>query len=101
MADRQTIEDALKDPRILDALHGLLGLPVGGWPETASARSELRGELPPRDQREYTWQQLVEYAMYEHGADAEGCGHYKWRPAVLAAIDKAQGREGTDGSANR
>ena len=72
------------------ALNGLVGCPVGGWPETAQARLELVGELPARQDRDYTRDELVAPALYEHGGDNSGCGRYAWRPEVARAIDGAE-----------
>lgn len=79
MARKQSIAAALKDRKISMALNGLVGLPVGGWPETQQAKGELLGELPLRQDRDYTVGQLIEHALYEKGGDAQACGHFAWR----------------------
>jgi len=80
---KQTIEKALQCTDIVRALNGLVGLPVGGWGETSRARAELRGELPVRDDRDYTWQQLVEHALTE-----DHTGRYAWRDGVATCWDE-------------
>jgi len=84
---KQTIKQALVAKGIVRALNGLVGCPVGGWPETAQARSVLRDELPARRDRDYTREELIAHALFEHGGDSSGCGRYQWRPEVARAID--------------
>lgn len=74
MAKKQTIKQALQCTDIVRALNGLVGCPTGGWAETSQAQAQLRGELPIRTDRAYTWQELVEHALTEDHA-----GRYAWR----------------------
>ncbi len=74
---KQTIKQALQCTDIVRALNGLVGCPPGGWGETSQAIAELRGELPIRADRAYTWQELVEHALTE-----DHTGRYAWRDGV-------------------
>lgn len=44
------------------ALHYLDGCPVGSWPETTQAESQILGELPIRQDRSYTVDDFIEAA---------------------------------------
>ena len=43
---RRAIAAALRAPAVQSALEGLVGCPVGGWPETRQAETRLGDELP-------------------------------------------------------
>jgi hypothetical protein len=64
---------------LIRGLGQLVGCPEGGWAETSQGWSRLHDELPRRDEREYTADQLVEACLRLDHAD-----RYRWRDEMLA-----------------
>jgi hypothetical protein len=79
---KQTIKQALRSPAIRRALNGL-GCPVGGWAETEQARMRVYEEMPIRELRAYTLNELVAAALVEVGGSQRDTGRYDWRAEVV------------------
>ena len=60
---KETLQTCVRKFRSGERRACLDGCPVGGWGETAQARSRMREELPPRDERDYVLSDVVE-ALY-------------------------------------
>ena len=72
---KQTLEQAIADPKIRDALLDLVGCRIGSdWPETAEGEQRLSEVLPCLDDRAYTRTDLIARALC-----ADHDGRYAWR----------------------
>lgn len=71
----QTLDQALhlgtsgKSVPLSRAMACLIGLPLGGWPETKQARRNILDALPARGCREYNLGQFIEAAYTTDHAD--------------------------------
>jgi len=77
---RQSLKVALKNNSVRRAIGGLVGCPVGQWAETAQSMSRLRDDIPRRDARSYTVDELVAAALTIDHAD-----RYQWRTGEKGA----------------
>lgn len=82
-ARRQSLRSAVAAVRrggaVSRAVNGLVGCPLGGWPETAQARAAVVEALPLRADRSYTADELVTACLRESHA-----GRYQWRVEVAS-----------------
>lgn len=74
MTRRQSIGAALKSANIRRALGCLVGCPAGGWGETQQARRQVIEEIPHRELRSYSVDELISAALVLDHAD-----RYRWR----------------------
>ena len=89
---RTAIRAASRPGPLRQALCGLEGCPVGGWPETAQARGRVTDELCHRSERSFTTADLIEAVMHEDSA-----GRWRWgdgKAAAKTAAKAAAGRAG-------
>lgn len=63
---------AVREPEVIRALNGLVGLPFGGWPETKQAELAIR-EVLPRP-RSFSTAELIAAEMM-----VDDAGRYRWK----------------------
>lgn len=62
----------IREPEVIRALNGLVGLPFGGWPETQQAELEVREALPRL--RSFSAAKLIAAEMM-----VDDAGRYRWK----------------------
>jgi hypothetical protein len=70
----RTLQQAVLAYQRGELIGGLAGCPEGGWGDTQQARQQLLEQLPLRQLRSYTLEQLIDAVYY-----VDSCGKYRAR----------------------